>query len=71
MNTCRACGGPTSKEVDLLCNFCRDLESKAEIFIHTRPRPREFFWDLIIMAGQTLRAEADRKEGGQKRNDQK
>jgi hypothetical protein len=58
MNKCRLCGGPNN-DGDRLCNFCLDLQSKAEIFIQTRPRQaHEFFRDLVIMAGRTLRAEA-------------
>jgi hypothetical protein len=59
MNNCRVCGGPAGNDGDHLCNQCRELESKAERFVKTRPRQAlEFFRDLVILAGQTLRAEA-------------
>ena len=58
MNTCRVCGGPASNDGDRLCNHCREMEFKAKRFIQENPElARRFFRDLVIKAGQSLRAE--------------
>ena len=61
MNTCRVCGDSTDGYGDHLCQKCREFESRAERFIQSRPRQAlEFFRDLVILAGRTLRANTDR-----------
>jgi hypothetical protein len=58
MSNCRVCGGFASFYEDVrLCTHCRELESMAERVIHKNPEmARIFFRDLVIKAGQTLRA---------------
>jgi hypothetical protein len=56
--SCKVCGSSANDDSERLCNNCRELESKAESLIQTNPRQAlEFFRDLVIMAGRTLRAE--------------
>jgi hypothetical protein len=60
MNNCKVCGGSAGNDGDHLCNRCRELASRAEKLIQTRPRQAlEFFRDLVIEAGRTLRAETN------------
>lgn len=60
MNECKVCGiSPIKFDDDRFCNNCQKLGSMAENFIHTNPeKARVFFRDLVIKAGQTLRARA-------------
>jgi hypothetical protein len=62
MSNCKVCGRYASFYDGVrLCTDCRELESMAEKVIHKNPeRARVFFRDLVIKAGQTLRAESSR-----------
>lgn len=60
MSNCKVCGGFASfYEGVPLCTNCLELETMAEKVIHKNPeKARIFFRDLVIKAGQTLRAES-------------
>ena len=66
MSNCMVCGGFASfYEGVRLCADCRELQSMAEKVIYKNPeKARVFFRDLVIKAGQTLRGESSRWQGG-------
>ena len=70
MSNCKVCGGFASfYEGIRLCTRCKELESMAEKVIQKNPEmARVFFRDLVIKAGQTLRAEYSREEGRERKN---
>jgi hypothetical protein len=69
MSNCKVCGGFASfYEGVHLCTHCRELESMAERVIHKNPeKARVFFRDMVVKAGQTLRAESSQQEGREKK----
>jgi len=59
MKNCRVCGSYDSNNDDRLCNHCREIQSLAERLIYKDPKKaRVFFRDMVIKAGQTLRAQS-------------
>jgi hypothetical protein len=59
MNNCIVCGIYASNNDDRLCNNCREMQSLAERLIYKNPeKARVFFRDMVIKAGQTLRAQS-------------
>ena len=65
MKKCQVCGTCAIKLDNELCDNCREMEFAAEKIINTNPeKARTFFRDLVIKAGQTLRARSSMQKGG-------